>query len=321
MMSLDHFERFFLLSAIGLGLVLAGTVNLALGRRGERVWLRAVATLALCALPVIGLAAAGRSEQAVRAGVVLAGVLVSASLLGSAWFSRQLAALLAFGRRPAARWGLVGLGGLGVVLASGLMFEVNDELATEQGTKELELVLGKPNTQPSSRGRAATDRGTTVTLKEAVAVREPSEVISAEEKLLRDGNIRDQVMRRSGPSDYANCHGWVFTGGKFFLGPDDVELILKENGYQPVPEPQSGDVAIYRQNGAVSHTAVVRYVAEGQPVMVEGKWGTLGVYMHPADKSFYGTDYTFYRSPRSGHLLAGLGSSPASEPMAAAHTE
>ena len=29
------------------------------------------------------------------------------------------------------------------------------------------------------------------------------------------------------------------------------------------------------------------------------------------DKTTYGTDYAFYRSPRTGHLLAGLGVAPA----------
>jgi hypothetical protein len=48
-------------------------------------------------------------------------------------------------------------------------------------------------------------------------------------------------------------------------------------------------------------------VAEGQPVLVESKWGNLGVFLHPADKTPYGTEFTFYRSARSGHLLVGVG--------------
>jgi hypothetical protein len=58
--------------------------------------------------------------------------------------------------------------------------------------------------------------------------------------------------------------------------------------------------------GQIAHTAVVRYVTEGQPVIVEGKWGPFGVFLHAADRSIYGTDYTFHRSPRHGHILAGL---------------
>jgi len=42
----------------------------------------------------------------------------------------------------------------------------------------------------------------------------------------------------------------------------------------------------------------------------------MGVFLHPADKCFYGTDYTFYRSVRTGHLLVGVGGSPAPNPNA-----
>ena len=89
-----------------------------------------------------------------------------------------------------------------------------------------------------------------------------------------------------------------------------MEAIVKENGYHETYEPQPGDLVVYRQAGKVAHTAIVRYVSEGQPVLVEGKWGTMGVFLHPADKSFYGSEYTFYRSGRTGHLLVGVGGSP-----------
>jgi hypothetical protein len=58
----------------------------------------------------------------------------------------------------------------------------------------------------------------------------------------------------------------------------------------------------------------VRYVTEGQPILVEGKWGALGVLLHPVEKSMYGSEYTFYRSGRAGHLLVGVGGrAPTSE--------
>ena len=60
----------------------------------------------------------------------------------------------------------------------------------------------------------------------------------------------------------------------------------------------------------MAHTAVVRYAADGQPPLVEGKWGPAGVYLHPAGVSAYGSGHTFYRSRRDGHLLAGLGGRP-----------
>ena len=52
--------------------------------------------------------------------------------------------------------------------------------------------------------------------------------------------------------------------------------------------------------------ALVRYVADGMPPLVESKWAWMGVFLHPVDKSAYGTDFAYYRSPRSGHVLSGL---------------
>lgn len=309
-MSFEHFDRFFILAAVGLGLFLAGALNFAFGRGGRRVWLRSVVTLAACGAVLGAVSAMTRPDLAVRSAGALFGVLALTTVVGSEWFGRQLASLLAVFRLPALRWGLVAFGGLGVVIFSGIAFERSDEDATSQQMRDFELILGRPPTQASENGRATTDRGTRITLKEATTPRAPDELNGPEEKMLRESPYAKDVIRRAGANETSNCHGWVFTGGKFYLSPDDVELILKENGYQEVHQPLSGDLAIYRQGGTISHTAVVRYVTEGQPVLVEGKWGTLGVYLHPADKSFYGTEVTFHRSGRAGHLLVGMGGSP-----------
>jgi hypothetical protein len=308
-MSFDHFDHLFTFVAAGLGLLLAGGVNLALGRGGRRVGLRVVATLVLCVAVVAGLWTFTRSELAVRAGVVLGTVLLLAWLLGSAGVVRRLASVVAFLRKPAPRWGLVALGGLVVIVGSGIAFDLADRAETDQTMQGLELALERPASRPSDRGHATTDRGNRIVLREPIAPR--SELGATEERAIQGSPYRDQVIRRGGPTDHTNCHGWVFTGGKFILAPDAVEAIIQENGYREIHEPRAGDLVIYRQGGAIAHSAVVRYVTEGQPVFVEGKWGAMGVFLHPADKSFYGTEYAFYRSPRAGHLLVGLGGSPA----------
>jgi hypothetical protein len=309
-MSFDHYERFFTFFAAGLGLFLAGGINFVLGQSGRRVWLRAIATLVICGTVVGGISALTRPELAIRSGSVLLGTLLIVTLLGSAWFGRQLTSLVALFRKPAVRWGVVALCGLGVVLGSGLAFDQADELAIDQGMKEFDIAVGHPPSHPTDRAHATTDRGNRIILKEPDAPREERDLHDAEEKSLRGSPYHDQVIRRGGPTDHSNCHGWVFTGGKFLVSPDDVELILKENGYHETHEPRTGDLVVYRQAGAVAHTAIVRYVAEGLPAFVEGKWGVMGVFQHPANQSFYGTDYTFYRSARVGHLLVGLGGSP-----------
>ncbi len=320
-MSFEHFDRFFTFAAVGLGLFLAGGLNLLLGRGGRRVWLRVAVTLAVCGLVVAGLSALTRQELALRTGGFLAGVLLAVTLFSSAWFGRRIASLVATFQKPAARWGLVALGGLGVALASGFAFDRADEAANEQSLHNLEMATSRVSSQPTDRANATTDRGNRVVLKEATDPRAVSELRDPEEKILRDAAFRDQLIRRGGPADQSNCHGWVFSGGRFLLSPEDVELILKENGYHETQEPRAGDLVVYRQSGAVAHTAIVRYVSEGQPVLVEGKWGVMGVFLHPADKSFYGTEYSFHRSARSGHLLVGLGGSPGPAVETSAATE
>jgi hypothetical protein len=73
-----------------------------------------------------------------------------------------------------------------------------------------------------------------------------------------------------------------------------------------VTDPRPGDLAIYRDSKEISHTGIVRAIVNGMPPLVEGKWGWMGVFLHPVGDSIYGGKYTYYRSPREGHLLAGL---------------
>ena len=303
----DYFDQFMVLAAVGFGLLLVGGVNLALGARGgRRLVLRAGADLAIGAMVAAAVHSLTRSELAVRAAALFGGALLALALFSSERLHRYLVTLVALLFRPAARWGLLSVGGLALVLGSVIAFEHTEDELIEQQTLDLEITLGRQPNAPTDRARAATDRGTRVVLKEPVSPRDASLLSGPEEKMLRDFKLAGQVIRNGTATDASNCHGWVFTGGLFLLSPEDVEIILKENGYTETTDPRPGDVAIYRQNGAISHTAIVRYTSEGQPVMVEGKWGTLGVFLHGADKSCYGTDYTFYRSARQGHVLAGL---------------
>jgi len=53
----------------------------------------------------------------------------------------------------------------------------------------------------------------------------------------------------------------------------------------------------------VIHTGLVRFVDDDGVILIESKWGPLGVYLHPPEAQPWGHDFTFYRSPRPGHLL------------------
>src|SRR5205807_1160464 len=79
------------------------------------------------------------------------------------------------------------------------------------------------------------------------------------------------------PDATSNCHGWVFTGGRYWVKGGAVEDILRDNGYRTVEDPRPGDLVVYRDDqGAVSHTGVVSSVGADGLVLVESKWSWLG---------------------------------------------
>jgi len=308
-MPVDHFSRCFPTTCAGFGLLLAGGVNLLLIYRG--LLLRAVATLVALGVAVMAAAAAAIGQADVTTVTVrlLAIGLIPFLILGSRRIISGVSVAVVSVHRPVIRFSLLAFVGVATMVGSIVAYERADEVGNDDSRSELELLRGRLATTPSKRGLATTDLGTKIILQESVGVNEEGgpDLTGAEERILRKTHLDEDVIRRGAADDRSNCHGWVFTGGRFLLSADDVELILKENGYQECPVPRPGDLVVYRQAGAIMHTAIVRYVTEGQPVLVEGKWGELGVFLHAVDKSVYGTKYAFYRSARIGHLLAGAG--------------
>lgn len=313
-MNPDYFNQFFVLCGAGLALSAAGGVNLALRKWGA---LRAVLSVGACVAVAGGLSLIVGNGPALKAGALALAVLAVFAALGSDWLTRRAVAVGGALRKPGARWGLATASGLLLCLGAGLAFERAEEAALNATGTELEAITGRPQSHPVAGVRLATDTGSTLTAREPDEVRTGAALADPEARLLANGQHNDNVIRLGPADDRSNCHGWVFTGGKFILGPDDVELILKDNGYEPVSAPQPGDVVVYRNHGTVSHTAVVRYTTPGQPVLVAGKWGVLGVFLHPVDKSCYGTEFAYYRSDRNGHVVAGATGSAAGPASAA----
>jgi hypothetical protein len=125
-----------------------------------------------------------------------------------------------------------------------------------------------------------------------------------EEAFIAERHFACRVIRTGDPDPTHNCHGWVFTQGRFALRPEDVEAILADNHYEKVTEPQPGDLIVYRSvDGQIEHTGLVRSVIAGEIVLIESKWGPLGRFLHAPEDQPYGTDYAYYRSPRPGHLV------------------
>jgi len=168
-------------------------------------------------------------------------------------------------------------------------------------------VTWRPPLDPVAGVVATTDAGRQVKLLEPQAARSPAETQSAERRTLANMAFVERVIRIEPATDVCNCHGWVFTGGRYWIGPDDVEIILVDNDYRPVTDPRPGDIAVYRDGTSIAHTGLVRTGGAGTPVLIESKWGWMGVFLHRPDDTCYGRRYSFYRGPRETHLIAGLG--------------
>jgi hypothetical protein len=111
-----------------------------------------------------------------------------------------------------------------------------------------------------------------------------------------------KLVRIIDPQPLANCHGWVFTGGRYGIEHFHVRDILDDNGYAIVHQPQEGDLAVYAREAEITHSGIVRIDAAGQ-IMVEGKLGPFGLFLHPVEAPPLAEGCTFYRSTRRGHTL------------------
>jgi len=149
--------------------------------------------------------------------------------------------------------------------------------------------------------RIVTDRGRKLKLYRFVVTDEAAE---AERHWVAEGRLECHIIRTGEVDPSSNCHGWVFTGGRYAIHPDDVESILEDNGYQPVASPSKGDLIVYRNEaGVVMHTGIVLEVVHENLVLIESKWGPLGRFLHPPEYQPYGANYSYYHSSREGHQM------------------
>ncbi len=305
-MESEHIARFISLTCAGLGTMVIGGLNLlvlARGRRGRLVrgTLTAVVAAAALATPSV----LGHPDLARSTAIWLTALLGPFLLLGLPQAVTSAFATVHAVRRPVTRYTLLTITGLTVSLVAIVRCDRTDEELLATTMAELETILGQSPTRPVERVTLLTDRGTPIIPHTAIDPRE-ADTARSEEYFLKATGHAENVIRLHPADESSNCHGWVFTGGRYLLSGQNVELILRENGYEPVRQPAPGDLAIYRGEIGILHTALVRYVSPGQPVIVEGKWANKGVYLHAAERSPYGTDITYYRSERDGHRLRGV---------------
>jgi len=151
---------------------------------------------------------------------------------------------------------------------------------------------------------AVTERGMEVPLYHWDVNHDAFEYYAALEPT-RYSSLWAAVIQRAPPDERANCHGWVFTGGKYLLRGRGVEQILADNGYSVTDSPQPGDLVIYRDaQQSINHTALVRGVLDEGTVMVESKWGIDGRYLHRPEDQPYAPDFRYYRRSRPGHQVS-----------------
>jgi hypothetical protein len=148
--------------------------------------------------------------------------------------------------------------------------------------------------------QAATDQGRPIGLFH-FAIHTPA--VDVERFMQASETQQQHVIRLADANPAANCHGWVFTGGRFGVRDSDVPAILADNGYVPVDDAREGDLALYLNGGHITHTGLARRLDPSGPILVQSKWGPFGLYLHPTDKQPFSGFCHFYRSPRPGHLL------------------
>jgi hypothetical protein len=308
------FDQLVALSLAGIGLIGMGLCYIFLAARSR--WLHLGGSLLALTGSVVAVMLVATEPRSV---VWTLGILASVFLFSSAVFWRRSTALtsrlLRLTRQPVAQGCTVVVLGFLVVGFAVAKFDHDDQKELDDGMQLLEMINMRPAMDALDVG-SMTDQGKTIGVGKPKNIRSKSEISTAESFVMHDLKFDDKTIRSESASDVCNCHGWVFTGGRYWIDGTMVEQILAENGYLAVTHPQPGDLAIYREHTMVSHTAIVRYTNPNQAVLVEGKWGWMGVFLHRADQSCYGSKVTYYRSPREGHLLVGLGGKPASKQTA-----
>jgi hypothetical protein len=111
-----------------------------------------------------------------------------------------------------------------------------------------------------------------------------------------------RIIRVASEDAQTNCHGWVFTGGRYGIPSAAVDAVLQDNGYSAAASPERGDVIVYRDEaGSIVHSGCVRRVHEDGQVWIESKWGPGGRYLHRPEDQCYSSAFTYFRSARATH--------------------
>ncbi len=298
-MSSDPFSSLILGVIVGGGLCVYGFgafLAKAVSIRARLVW------ASITSIAVVGFTFE-MQQNAIVSSTVLALILLPVLLSDRVWISSVFRVVSQFLQSPTARWAMPFTFGTIVAAGAIIQYERRQLASNDREMLLMARLSGAPELVISNEQYLLTDSGTRINAHLPVESVVQDMKIEDERALLHDMHVTMHIIQHEPANDDSNCHGWVFTGGKYWILGKSVDPILEQNHYEPTTSPQPGDLVVYRNDAKVSHTAIVRYVTDGMPVLVEGKWGALGVYLHAVEESCYGRNFMFYRSPRKGHQL------------------
>jgi len=302
-----------MLLVLGVSAVLLGLMLLVMGRWPQG---RCKKVLGWCGGFLAGLAIItlllAHFEPVPMPLVGLAGMFAAPVFLTSARPWGLTAAGLALARDARLHGALLLL--VAPMVAVGWSWQVDQEATRAPDRMQFPKDEPIANPKPSRQFIAHTDHGRPLPLFGVAdhATRPVDE--AAETRLIQDHSLALHLIQVGKPDRATNCHGWVYTGGQYCIDSADVATILQDNGYEAVSTPHVGDLVIYRDSrGQIDHSAVVRVVTEDGQVLLQSKWARLGCFLHAPRDYPLAKEWTYYRSPRAGHLLHDLPEATGSE--------
>jgi hypothetical protein len=295
--------NFQVVLAAGVTGVLLGLVLILWGRSltGRRGHLLSLLILVLLLAATGGAVALGCAEEGWLPLALLAGLWGLSWLLRSPLPARVVHGGLAGLGNPSSQAVLLVLSGVG-----GLFLwsqQLDDRIPQFDDSGEDYATRTYPELRKLAQP-ALTDRGKSVWLFVPRDAEKHLIQPETEERTYRGSSLK--VIRTALPAPESNCHGWVFTGGRYWVAGGQVDQILQDNGYQTVSAAAVGDLIVYRNAGNVVHTGIVRAITDDGLVLVESKWMKNGRFLHAPEDQPYSPEWQFYHSPRKGHLLSGL---------------
>jgi hypothetical protein len=243
---------------------------------------------------------------------------LSRAIFGSlgfvAWMGAVLAAAKTLLGKPTQNWVWGGSAALMILIGCGVSiwsYERYSRLFNHFVVFNIDACIGQ--VMPSDAFKGYADNGEEV---ELFQFNTDDRVFSefASQFSIRYARFENALIETADADKQANCHGWVFTNGKFLLRGTGVETILRSNQYRLVTEPQANDIVIYRDvTGKILHTALVQAVLGDGTVIAESKWGIDKRVLHRPEDQPYSNRLQYYRTDRLSHSIRIVESQPAAE--------